>query len=84
MGMMLVPGARRSRLKSPRYANNRPSIFGTIKRWFGYDHFRLIGLAKVRCGLSLITLAYNLKRALSLVSFPKLRVALARKPCTDL
>ena len=49
--------------------------FGTIKRWFGYDHFLLKGLAKVRTEWSLITLAYNLKRVLNLVSFQKLMAA---------
>jgi transposase len=42
--------------------------FGTIKRYFGYTYFLLKGLAKVRCEWSLITLAYNLKRVLNLVS----------------
>jgi transposase len=46
--------------------------FGTIKRWFGYTHFLLKGLAKVQCEWSLTTLAYNLKRVLNLVSFEKL------------
>lgn len=49
--------------------------FGTIKRWFGYTHFLLKGLAKVRCEWSLTTLAYNLKRVLNLVSFGKLMAA---------
>ena len=49
--------------------------FGTIKRWFGYTHFLLKGLAKVRCEWSLTTLAYNLKRVLNLVSFAKLMAA---------
>jgi transposase len=49
--------------------------FGTIKRWFGYTHFLLKGLAKVRCEWSLTTLAYNLKRALNLVSFETLMAA---------
>jgi len=31
--------------------------FGTIKRWFGYTHFLLKGLEKVRCEWSLTTLA---------------------------
>jgi len=30
--------------------------FGTIKRWFGYTHFLLKGLAKVQCEWSLTTL----------------------------
>jgi transposase len=49
--------------------------FGTIKRWFGYTHFLLKGLEKVRCEWSLTTLAYNLKRVLNLVNFEKLMAA---------
>jgi transposase len=49
--------------------------FGTIKRTFGYTHFLMKGLAKVRCEWRLITLAYNLKRVLKLVSFAKLMAA---------
>jgi hypothetical protein len=49
--------------------------FGTIKRWFGYTHFLMKGLAKVQCEWSLTTLAYNLKRVLNLVSFEKLMAA---------
>jgi transposase len=49
--------------------------FGTIKRWFGYTHFLLKGLEKVRTEWSLTTLAYNLKRLLNLVSFEKLMQA---------
>ena len=46
--------------------------FGTIKRTMGYTHFLLKGLEKVRTEWSLITLSYNLKRVLNLVSFEKL------------
>ena len=49
--------------------------FGTIKRWFGYTHFLLKGLAIVRTEWSLITLVYNLKRVLKLVSLEKLLAA---------
>ena len=49
--------------------------FGTIKRWFGYTHFLLKGLVKVRCEWSLTTLVYNLKRVLNRVSFEKLMAA---------
>jgi hypothetical protein len=49
--------------------------FGTIKRWFGYTHFTLKGLTKVRTEWSLITLAYNLKRVLNLVRLEKLLAA---------
>ena len=51
--------------------------FGTIKRWFGYTHFLLKGLAKVQCEGSLTTLAYNLKRVLNLVRFEPLMAAVA-------
>ena len=53
--------------------------FGTIKRYFGYTYFLLKGLVKVRCEWSLMTLAYNLKRVLKLVSFEKLMAAVAVK-----
>jgi transposase len=51
--------------------------FGTIKRWMGYAHFTLKGIEKVRTEWSLITLVYNLKRVLNLVSFEKLMAAVA-------
>ena len=51
--------------------------FGTIKRWMGDTHFLLKGRVKVRTEWSLITLAYNLKRVLNLVSFQKLMAAVA-------
>lgn len=49
--------------------------FGTIKRWFGYTYFLLKGLEKVRAEWGLITLVYNIKRVLNLVSFQKLMAA---------
>lgn len=49
--------------------------FGTIKRWFGYTYFLLKGLEKVRCEWTLITLCYNWKRVLNIVSFNKLMAA---------
>jgi transposase len=51
--------------------------FGTIKRWFGYTHFLLKGLEKVRTEWSLMTLVYNLKRVFKLVIFEKLMAAVA-------
>jgi transposase len=53
--------------------------FGTLKRFFGYTHFLLKGLVKVRAEWSLMTLAYNLKRLLNLVSFEKLMQVLGAK-----
>jgi transposase len=49
--------------------------FGTLKRWFGYSYFLLKGLEKVRCEWSLMTLVYNLKRVLRVVSFQQLMAA---------
>jgi hypothetical protein len=57
--------------------------FGTIKRWFGYTHFLLKGLEKVRTEWSLTTLVYNLKRVLNLVSFEKLMSVLRRTASED-
>ena len=53
--------------------------FGTIKRFFGYTHFLLKGLTKVRAEWSLITLAYNFKRLLNLVSLDQLMAAVGVK-----
>jgi hypothetical protein len=53
--------------------------FGTIKRFFGYTHFLMKGLEKARTEWSLITLAYNLKRVLNLVSFEQLMAAVGVK-----
>ncbi len=49
--------------------------FGTLKRWFGYSYFLVKGLEKVRSEWNLMTLAYNLKRVLNLVSLEKLMEA---------
>jgi hypothetical protein len=53
--------------------------FGTLKRWFGYTYFLLKGLEKVWCEWSLMTLAYNIKRVLNLVSLENLMAALKNK-----
>jgi hypothetical protein len=41
--------------------------FGTLKLWFGWTHFLVRGLAKVQGELGLMTLGYNLRRAISLL-----------------
>jgi transposase len=51
--------------------------FGTLKRGWGYGHFLVKGLTKVRAEWSLMTLAYNLRRALNLVPLAKLLAAVA-------
>jgi hypothetical protein len=48
-------------------------------QWFGYTHFLLKGLEKVRTEWSLTALAYNLKRVLNLISFEKLMAAVGVK-----
>jgi hypothetical protein len=59
--------------------------FGTIKRFLGYSYFLMKGLVKVRGEWSLITLAYNLKHVLNLVSFGKLMQAVGgQSPATRL
>ena len=50
--------------------------FGTLKRWFGYTYFLVKGLEKVRAEWTLMTLAYNLKRVLRIVSLEKLLATL--------
>lgn len=67
--------------REPEKFRQRKSLvehpFGTIKRWMGCTHFTLKGLEKVRTEWSLITLAYNWKRVLNLVSFSKLMAAVS-------
>jgi transposase len=53
--------------------------FGTIKRWFGYTYFLVKGLDKVRGEWTLITLCYNLKRVLNLVSFEEVMAAVQKR-----
>lgn len=52
--------------------------FGTIKRWMGYTYFLTKGLENVRGEWTLMTLAYNWKRVLKLVSVAELLVAVRR------
>jgi transposase len=46
-----------------------------VKRWFGYTYFLLKGLENVRAEWTLITLCYNWKRVLNIVSFEELLAA---------
>ena len=50
--------------------------FGTIKQWMNQGAFLMRGLEKVRAEFSLTALAYNLRRVLNIVEFPKLIAAL--------
>jgi Transposase DDE domain len=49
--------------------------FGTIKQWMNQGAFLMRGLEKVRAEFSLTALAYNLRRVLNIVEFPKLIAA---------
>ncbi len=56
--------------------------FGAIKQWMNQDASLMRGLDKVRAEFSLAALAYNLRRVLNIVGFPKLIAVLpAKKPC---
>ncbi len=46
-------------------------VFGTLRLW-GHDCFLLRGIEKVRAEFALSALAYNLRRALNVVSVEKL------------
>jgi hypothetical protein len=52
------------------------SLVGTLKHWWDQSHFLLRGLTKVRGEFSLSALAYNLRRALTIVGVPGLLEAL--------
>ena len=45
--------------------------FGTLKAWMGSTHFRLRTLPKVKTEMSLHVLAYNMKRAISILGAPE-------------
>jgi transposase len=45
--------------------------FGTLKVWLGWTHFLLRGLEKVRAEFSLMRLAYNFRRVLSIEKLQK-------------
>ncbi|HSM31067.1 MAG TPA: IS1182 family transposase, partial [Woeseiaceae bacterium] len=50
--------------------------FGTIKMWMGSTHFLMKGLKKVRTEMALHVLAYNLKRAISILGLGPLMAAI--------
>ena len=51
--------------------------FGTLKAWMGYTHFLTKTLPKVRTEMSLLVLAYNLKRVMRLLGVRRLLTELA-------
>ena len=50
--------------------------FGTIKFWNDQYHFLLKGLEKVKAEFSLMTLAYNIKRAIKEIGVSRMIEAL--------
>lgn len=66
--------ARAELLKERRCLAEHP--FGTMKRGMHAGFFLMKGLEKVRTEFSLLTFAYNLKRALAVLGTPALRAAL--------
>ena len=46
-------------------------VFGTLKHWMGATHFLTRGLANVGTEMSLLVLAYNLKRVINLLGVRK-------------
>jgi len=75
--------AFRDKMNTPYYRkkiNERKELcehpFGTLKRGFGYDHFLLRGVEKVRSEFSFMCFIYNLRRSLSLVGVGGLLMAL--------
>jgi len=79
--------AMASRVKAqPEKLRRRKALiehpFGTIKRWFGYHYFLVKGLSMVRAEWTLITLSYNMKRVLNLVSLAELMAAV-QKPAAQ-
>ncbi len=61
-----MPNAMRTRRRTVEH------VFGTIKDWMGRIHFKTRRLKNVRTEISLHILAYNIKRAITLLGTPKL------------
>ncbi|MCE2435685.1 MAG: transposase [Candidatus Latescibacteria bacterium] len=62
--------------ENPQLLHKRREIvehpFGTLKFWYGYVHFLVKGLDKVKAEFSLMSLAYNIKRAINIVGVSKM------------
>jgi transposase len=53
--------------------------FGTLKRWFGWDHFLVRGFKKVRGEMALMVLGYNLTRVINILGLQAFRDYCARR-----
>jgi transposase len=51
-------------------------VFGTLKSWMGPAHFLMKRLRNVRTEISLVVLAYNMKRAIQILGVPVLLEAI--------
>lgn len=51
-------------------------VFGTLKSWMGPTHFLMKRLRNVRTEISLVVLAYNMKRAMQILGVPVLLEAM--------
>jgi transposase len=72
---VLDRGEYRLRQQPERMSLRRSTVehpFGTIKSWMGSTHFQPKTIPKVSTEMSLQVLAYNMKRAISLLGTPKI------------
>ncbi|WP_133512282.1 transposase [Candidatus Thiosymbion oneisti] len=53
--------------------------FGTLKRWFGWDHFLVRGFKKVCGEMSLMVLGYNLIRVVNRLGVGAFQESCARR-----
>lgn len=53
--------------------------FGTLKRWFGWEHFLVRGFSKVRGEMSIMVLSYNLMRVIRIIGLEAFREHCALK-----
>ena len=60
-------GVRRQTVEHP---------FGTLKAWMGATHFLTRTLDKVRTEMSLLVLAYNIKRVIAIIGVGPLMAAI--------
>lgn len=67
-----VPEAARLRRQTVEH------VFGTLKHWMGPNHFLTRTLPKVRTEMSLLVLAYSIKRTIKLLGVRPLIRAMTR------
>jgi transposase len=65
-----MPGAMRVRRRTVEH------VFGTLKDWMGRSHFKTRRIENVGTEIGLHILAYNIKRAITLLGVPALMAAM--------